>query len=29
MQLGLDFLGEPWLAGMWGLFLFELIEAIP
>jgi uncharacterized membrane protein len=26
LKLGLDFLGEPWLVGMWGLFLFELIE---
>jgi uncharacterized membrane protein len=25
-ELGLGFLSEPWLAGMWGLFLFEFIE---
>ncbi len=25
-DLGLGFLSEPWLAGMWGLFLFEFIE---
>lgn len=26
LELGLGFFGEPWLVGMWGLFLFELIE---
>jgi uncharacterized membrane protein len=25
-QLGLGFFAHPWLVGMWGLFLFELIE---
>jgi uncharacterized membrane protein len=25
-QLGLEFFVHPWLVGMWGLFLFELIE---
>ena len=25
-MLGLGFFEEPWLVGMWGLFLFELIE---
>jgi hypothetical protein len=25
-QLGLGFFREPWLVGMWGLFLFEFIE---
>ena len=25
-QLGLGWLDEPWLAGMWGLFLFEVVE---
>ena len=25
-QLGLGFFGEPWLVGMWGLFLFEFVE---
>jgi uncharacterized membrane protein len=26
LDLGLGFFAEPWLVGMWGLFLFELIE---
>jgi uncharacterized membrane protein len=26
LELGLGFFAEPWLVGMWGLFLFELIE---
>ena len=26
IELGLGFLSEPWLVGMWGLFLFEFIE---
>jgi uncharacterized membrane protein len=26
LELGLGFFGEPWLVGMWGLFLFEMIE---
>ncbi|NNE83240.1 MAG: DUF2269 family protein [Alphaproteobacteria bacterium] len=26
LELGLGFFEEPWLVGMWGLFLFELIE---
>jgi uncharacterized membrane protein len=25
-ELGLGFLDAPWLAGMWGLFLFEFVE---
>ena len=25
-ELGLGLFSEPWLVGMWGLFLFELIE---
>jgi uncharacterized membrane protein len=25
-ELGLGFLDAPWLVGMWGLFLFELVE---
>jgi hypothetical protein len=25
-QLGLEFFAYPWLVGMWGIFLFELIE---
>jgi uncharacterized membrane protein len=25
-ELGIGFLSEPWLVGMWGLFLFEFIE---
>ena len=26
LELGFGFLSEPWLVGMWGLFLFEFIE---
>jgi hypothetical protein len=26
-ELGIGFLSEPWLVGMWGLFLFEFIGA--
>lgn len=26
LELGLGFFEEPWLVGMWGLFLFEFIE---
>jgi uncharacterized membrane protein len=26
LELGLGFLQEPWLTGMWGLFLFEVVE---
>lgn len=26
LELGLGFFGEPWVVGMWGLFLFEFIE---
>jgi uncharacterized membrane protein len=26
LELGLGFFSEPWLVGMWGLFLFEVIE---
>lgn len=26
LEAGLGFFGEPWLVGMWGLFLFEFIE---
>ena len=26
LELGLGFFSAPWLVGMWGLFLFELIE---
>jgi uncharacterized membrane protein len=26
LELGLGFFDEPWLVGMWGLFLFEFIE---
>ena len=26
LELGLGFFTEPWLVGMWGLFLFEVIE---
>jgi len=26
LELGLGWLDEPWLAGMWGLFLFEVVE---
>lgn len=26
LELGLGFFDEPWLVGMWGLFLFEMIE---
>ena len=26
LQLGLGFFSEPWLVGMWGLFLFEFVE---
>jgi len=25
-ELGLGFFEEPWLVGMWGLFLFEFVE---
>ena len=25
-QLGIGFFSEPWLVGMWGLFLFEFVE---
>ena len=25
-ELGLGFFAEPWLVGMWGLFLFEFVE---
>jgi uncharacterized membrane protein len=25
-ELGLGFVSEPWLVGMWGLFLFEFVE---
>lgn len=26
LELGLGFFDEPWLVGMWGLFLFEFVE---
>jgi uncharacterized membrane protein len=26
LELGVGWLDEPWLAGMWGLFLFEVVE---
>jgi len=26
LELGLGFFGEPWLVGMWALFLFEFVE---
>jgi len=26
LELGLGWFDEPWLAGMWGLFLFEVVE---
>jgi uncharacterized membrane protein len=26
VELGLGFFAEPWLVGMWGLFLFEFVE---
>ena len=26
LELGLGFFTEPWLVGMWGLFLFEVVE---
>ncbi len=26
LELGVGFFGDPWIVGMWGLFLFEFIE---